>query len=38
MNEIKAFIRKQKAEQVIDGLEEKGFCCMTLIDVAWTPF
>lgn len=33
MNEIKAFIRKQKAEQVIDGLEEKGFCCMTLIDV-----
>ena len=33
MNEIKAFIRKRKAEEVIDGLEAKGFCCMTLIDV-----
>jgi len=33
MNEIKAFIRKRKAEEVIDGLEAQGFCCMTLIDV-----
>lgn len=33
MNEIKAFIRKRKAEEVVDGLEAKGFCCMTLIDV-----
>jgi nitrogen regulatory protein P-II 1 len=33
MNEVKAFIRKRKAEEVIDGLEAKGFCCMTLIDV-----
>ncbi|MBO6585562.1 MAG: P-II family nitrogen regulator [Gracilimonas sp.] len=33
MNEVKAFIRKRKAEQVIDGLEAQGFCCMTLIDV-----
>ena len=33
MNEIKAFIRKRKAEEVIDGLEAKGFCCMTLMDV-----
>lgn len=33
MNEIKAFIRKQKAEEVVDGLEANGFCCMTLIDV-----
>lgn len=33
MNEIKAFIRKRKAEEVIDGLEVQGFCCMTLIDV-----
>jgi len=32
MNEVKAFIRKQKAEEVVDGLEEEGFCCMTLID------
>lgn len=33
MNEIKAFIRKRKAEVVIDSLEAAGFCCMTLIDV-----
>lgn len=33
MNEVKAFIRKQKAEEVVDGLEAEGFCCMTLIDV-----
>lgn len=33
MNEIKAFIRKRKAEDVIDGLEAEGFCCMTIIDV-----
>lgn len=33
MNEIKAFIRKRKAEEVIDGLEAQGFCCMTLINV-----
>ncbi|MDR8391429.1 P-II family nitrogen regulator [Aliifodinibius sp. S!AR15-10] len=33
MNEIKAFIRKRKAEEVIDGLEAQGFCCMTLMDV-----
>jgi nitrogen regulatory protein PII len=33
MNEVKAFIRKQKAEEVIDGLEAQGFCCMTIIDV-----
>ena len=33
MNERKAFIRKQKAEEVIDGLDAQGFCCMTLIDV-----
>ncbi|TYP93602.1 nitrogen regulatory protein P-II family [Fodinibius salinus] len=33
MNEIKAFIRKRKAEEVIDGLEAEGFCCMTIIDV-----
>lgn len=33
MNEIKAFIRKRKAEEVIDALEAEGFCCMTLIDV-----
>lgn len=33
MNEVKAFIRKRKAEEVIDGLEAEGFCCMTLIDV-----
>lgn len=33
MNEVKAFIRKRKAEEVVDGLEAEGFCCMTLIDV-----
>lgn len=33
MNEIKAFIRKRKAEEVIDGLEAEGYCCMTMIDV-----
>lgn len=33
MNEIKAFIRKQKAGEVVDGLEAQGFCCMTLIEV-----
>lgn len=33
MNEIKAFIRKRKAEEVVDGLEAEGFCCMTMIDV-----
>jgi nitrogen regulatory protein PII len=33
MNEVKAFIRKRKAEEVIDALEAEGFCCMTLIDV-----
>jgi len=33
MNEVKAFIRKRKAEEVIDGLEAEGFCCMTLLDV-----
>lgn len=33
MNEIKAFIRKRKAEEVIDALEASGYCCMTLIDV-----
>jgi nitrogen regulatory protein P-II 1 len=33
MNEVKAFIRKRKAEEVIDALEAKGVCCMTLIDV-----
>lgn len=33
MNEVKAFIRKRKAEEVIDALEAVGFCCMTLIDV-----
>jgi nitrogen regulatory protein P-II 1 len=33
MNEVKAFIRKQKTEEVVDALEAKGFCCMTLIDV-----
>lgn len=32
MNEVKAFIRKRKAEEVVDGLEAEGFCCMTLID------
>lgn len=33
MNEVKAFIRKRKAEEVVDGLEAEGFCCMTMIDV-----
>ncbi len=33
MNEVKAFIRKRKAEEVVDGLEAQGFCCMTLIDI-----
>jgi nitrogen regulatory protein PII len=33
MNEVKAFIRKRKAEEVIDNLEAQGFCCMTLMDV-----
>lgn len=33
MNEVKAFIRKRKAEEVIDNLEGQGFCCMTLMDV-----
>ena len=33
MNEVKAFIRARKAEKVVDGLEEKGFCCMTLLNV-----
>lgn len=33
MNEVKAFIRKRKAEEVIDGLEAEGFCCMTLMEV-----
>lgn len=33
MNEVKAFIRRQKSEEVIDALEAGGFCCMTLIDV-----
>lgn len=32
MNEVKAFIRKQKAEEVVDGLEAQGFCCMTMIE------
>lgn len=33
MQEIKAFIRKQKTEEVVDSLEADGFCCMTIIDV-----
>ena len=33
MNEVKAFIRKRKAEEVVDGLEAEGYCCMTIIDV-----
>lgn len=33
MKEVKAFIRKRKAEEVVDGLEAEGFCCLTLIDV-----
>lgn len=33
MNEVKAFIRKRKAEAVVDGLEAEGYCCMTILDV-----
>jgi len=33
MNEVKAFIRARKAEKVVDGLEEQGFCCMTLLNL-----
>ena len=33
MNEVKAFIRKRRTEEVVDSLERKGFCCMTVIDV-----
>lgn len=33
MNEVKAFIRKRRAEEVVDNLEQSGFCCMTIIDV-----
>jgi nitrogen regulatory protein P-II 1 len=33
MNEVKAFIRKRRTEEVVDKLEENGFCCMTIIDV-----
>lgn len=33
MNEVKAFIRKRKAEEVIDALEADGFSCMTLLEV-----
>ncbi|WP_234573481.1 P-II family nitrogen regulator [Rhodohalobacter sp. 614A] len=33
MNEVKAFIRKRKAEEVVDGLEAEGYCCMTVLEV-----
>ena len=33
MDEVKAFIRNRKAEEVVDALEAEGFCCMTLINV-----
>lgn len=33
MKEVKAFIRAQKAEQVVDALEEIGVADITLIDV-----
>lgn len=33
MKEIKAFIRKHKAEEVVDALEAAGITCITIMDV-----
>ncbi|MDE3056784.1 MAG: P-II family nitrogen regulator [Bacteroidota bacterium] len=34
MKEIKAYVRVEIVQQVVDALERKGFCCMTVIDVS----
>ncbi|MEO8167567.1 MAG: P-II family nitrogen regulator [bacterium] len=34
MKEIKAFVRVTLLEEVVAGLSQAGFCCMSIIDVS----
>ena len=34
MKEIKAYVKLSRLEDVVSGLKDSGFCCMTIIDVS----
>lgn len=34
MKEINAYIRESRVDNVVRTLEEKGFCCMTIVNVS----
>ena len=34
MKEIKTYIRPERVDNVVRALEEAGFCCMTIVNVA----
>ena len=34
MKEIKAYVRVTIVQEVVNALEQAGFCCMTIIDVS----